>query len=166
MLSARAASHPRLFATQKVGGKHRTLDEQLAAAQFPAFEREVQFAKHLGRKWAFDVCWPSLKIAAEIEGGAFGRYIVIHSGHERRRGQTIPLKAGTVIRAGGRHNTGEGMLADCFKYSWAAILGWLVVRVTPRMIQDGDALTLIREAFRARNVDVPDLPPLGVTDQW
>lgn len=166
-MSPRAASHPGLFPTRKVGtGKHRTLDEQLAGVGFPEFEREVQFAKHLGRKWAFDYAHSSSRIALEVEGGAFGRYIVITSGYERRRGQSIPLKPNTVIRAGGRHNTGEGMEADAEKYSWAAILGWCVIRVTTRQIRDGIALTLIREAFRARNVDVPDVPPLGVTDQW
>lgn len=157
----RPARHPRLFATQKVStGKRPDLEAQLAAVGLPEPEPEHLFATSIGRKWAFDYAYIGHRIAIEVEGGAFGRYLVVTSGYERRRGQTIPLKPGTVIRAGGRHNTGEGMQADCFKYSYAAILGWLVVRVTTTMIRDGGAIELITEAFRARGVELP--PQKGV----
>jgi hypothetical protein len=156
----RAAAHSRvspsraqsrLFPTAKVGtGTRPGLEAQIAAAGMPEPEPEYQFATVIGRKWAFDYCWPSLQIAFEIEGGAFGRYLVVQVGYERRRGQTIPLKEGTVIRAGGRHNTGEGMEQDCEKYSRAAILGWCVVRCTTRQIRDGVAIELLSAAFAVK----------------
>ena len=37
----------------------------------------------------------------------------------------------------GRHTRGAGYEADCEKYSEAACLGWKVIRVTPRMIENG-----------------------------
>ena len=95
------------------------------AASLPAPERELRFAKAIGRQWRFDYAWPDQKIALEIEGGGF---------------------------VGGRHSTGVGMMADCEKYSWAAILGWCLVRATHRMIKDGIAITLLQEAFRVRTI--------------
>jgi hypothetical protein len=40
------------------------------------------------------------------------------------------------------------MQADCEKYSWASILGWVVVRATSTMIRDGLAIDLLEAAFR------------------
>jgi hypothetical protein len=42
------------------------------------------------------------------------------------------------------------MQADCEKYSWAAILGYTVIRATTTMIRDGIAITLIEAAFREK----------------
>lgn len=159
-----SARHPRLFATAKRAGKRLGLEVQLAAAGIPEPEPEIQFASAIGRKWAFDYGWSDLRIALEVEGGAFGRYLVVTSGYERRRGQSIPIAPGTVIRAGGRHNTGAGLEGDAEKYSWAAILGWMVIRATTRQIRDGIAITLLREAFRARGVDLPPPPQKGTHD--
>ena len=69
-----------------------------------------------GRKWRFDLAWPSLKIALEIEGG---------------------------IYSGGRHVRPEGFLSDMEKYNEAAALGWRVFRTTPQLIQRGNAVTLL-----------------------
>jgi hypothetical protein len=131
----------------RIASKEKTpIEQQIVDAGLPEPEQEYRFAPE--RKWAFDFCWPPQRIALEIEGGAFGRYIVITNGYERRKGQSIPMKPGTVIRVGGRHNTGSGMEADCDKYSWAAILGWCVVRATTTMVRDGKAIELLRHAFR------------------
>lgn len=158
-MSVGTVRQERLFPTRKIGtGKHPSIDEQLAACGFPPPEREYRFARAIGRQWAFDYAWPAHQIALEIEGGGFGRYLVVTSGYERRRGQSIPLKPGTVIRAGGRHNTGEGLQADAFKYNRAAILGWLVIRATTTMVRDGDALRDLADAFQARarlRIEVP-----------
>ena len=157
----RATSHPRLFPTQKVGtGTRPGLEAQLAAAGFPEPEPEFVFAPSIGRNWRLDYAWPALKIALEIEGGGFGRYIVITEGYERKRGQSLPIKPGTVIRFGGRHNTGDGLQNDAVKYNRAAILGWLVIRATTTMVRDGIAITELTDAFRARGVElVPPAPP-------
>ena len=60
---------------------------------------------HPVRKWRFDYAWPELKIALEVEGGAW---------------------------TGGRHTTGKGFVADMEKYNTAAALGWRVIRTTPQ----------------------------------
>jgi hypothetical protein len=143
---------PAMFALRKVGQAERPPIEALMLAhRLPTPEQEYQFAKAtIGRLWAFDYAWPDVKVALEVEGGGFGRYIVVERGHERRRGKSIPLKPNTAIRVGGRHNTGEGMQEDARKYNRAAILGWLVVRVTTTMIRDGEAMEFLLAAMQSR----------------
>jgi len=149
-MATTSMKQPRLFALKPHGKEHTPIEELILAHKLPLPEQEYRFAVSIGRDWRFDYCWPDLKIAFEQEGGGFGRYIVVEGGHERRRGQSIPLKPGTAIRVGGRHNTGEGMQEDAIKYSYAAILGWMVVRATTTMIRDGVAIELLLAAFRAR----------------
>jgi hypothetical protein len=69
------------------------------------------------RRWRFDVAWPGRKLAVEIEGGGF---------------------------IGGRHSRGTGMEDDCEKYAEAMALGWRVLRVTPRQIENGRAFEWLR----------------------
>lgn len=85
--------------------------------------REHQFAAPV-RKWAFDLAWPALKIAVEIDGGAF-------------HGSPCPL---CKQRPGGRHNRGKGYRDDLVKFAEAACRGWRVVRVMPEQIVKGKAL--------------------------
>ena len=86
--------------------------------------REHRF--HARRKWRFDFAFPDVLVAVEVEGGT-------HSG--------------------GRHTRGEGFERDCEKYAEAAIAGWLLIRVTARMINNGTALDLVRRALRSRGWD-------------
>lgn len=75
------------------------------------FEKEVQFAKHLGRKWKTDYmfCFPNgTRLAVEIEGGAF---------------------------TGGRHTQGEGFVGDMQKYNAYTALGIKLLRFTPEQIE-------------------------------
>jgi hypothetical protein len=88
------------------------------AAGLPAPVREHRFAPP--RRWRFDYCWPSLRLALEIEGGTW---------------------------TGGRHVRGRGYERDCEKYNRAALLGWAVLRVTAAMLKDGRALALLESAF-------------------
>ena len=62
------------------------------------------------RKWKFDFAWPKAWLALEVEGGTWSK---------------------------GRHTRGKGYESDCFKYSEAAIMGWIVLRCTTDMIQAG-----------------------------
>jgi len=78
-------------------------------------QREYRFTPD--RRWRFDFAWPDLKVALEVEGGAF---------------------------INGRHNRGAAFEADCEKYNVATALGWRVLRVTPRMVDDGRALNWIQ----------------------
>lgn len=93
----------------------------LKALGVPMPEAEVMFAKP--RKWRFDFAWPNLKLAAEIEGGTWGK-------------------------AKSRHTTGSGFEADCVKYNEAAILGWRVLTFTTKQVENGDA---VRTVIRAIN---------------
>jgi len=78
---------------------------------------------HPTRKWRFDAAWPALKLAVEVEGGAF---------------------------VAGRHSRGAAFEADCEKYAEAAILGWTVLRVTPRHVRNGTAAAWVRRWAHAR----------------
>ena len=84
------------------------------------FEREWRF--HPARRWRFDFAF-QYQIAAEIDGGAW---------------------------TGGRHARGAGIEADAEKYSEAAVLGWRVMRFTPRHVKNGFALDCIARALGVR----------------
>lgn len=92
---------------------------QLTAARLPGHVQEVRFDPV--RKWRFDFAFPGHKVAVEIEGGAWSN---------------------------GRHTRPAGFEADLEKYNAAALLGWIVLRVTPRMVDDGRALRLIEQAIQ------------------
>jgi very-short-patch-repair endonuclease len=80
--------------------------------------RELQFAAP--RRWRFDFAWPVHKFAVEVEGGSW---------------------------IGGAHTRGKHFESDAEKYNEAALLGWTVLRVTPKMIEDGRAIELIKRAI-------------------
>lgn len=71
------------------------------ALRGPPLEREHRFAPP--RRWRFDFAHPASRVAVEVEGGVWRR---------------------------GRHNRPKGFIADCEKYSAAALAGWTVVRLT------------------------------------
>jgi hypothetical protein len=76
---------------------------------------------HPVRKWRFDFAWVSQLVAVEIEGG---------------------------IWMSGRHTRGKGYEDDCYKYNEAALLGWKVLRFTPKMIRSGEALRYVEMALK------------------
>jgi very-short-patch-repair endonuclease len=80
--------------------------------------REFRFAPP--RRWRFDFSWPERFVAVEVDGGSF---------------------------VAGRHTRGQGFERDLEKLNTAALIGWRVLRVTPRMIDDGRAIELIRRAL-------------------
>jgi hypothetical protein len=100
------------------------LAAQLDQAGIP-YEREFRF--HPERKWRADFmvgpnfAWPVRgRYLIEIEGGAF---------------------------VAGRHTRGPAFEKDCEKYASAAILGYRVIRCTPRQVENGTALSWIRQAL-------------------
>jgi len=97
----------------------RALATQITWSKLPNPITEHRFAPP--RRWRFDLAWPERMLALEIDGGSW---------------------------SGGRHTTGKGFEADCEKYSEAAVLGWRVIRVTPRMVVDGRALGYIEREFQ------------------
>src|SRR5256885_16223115 len=90
---------------QEVGGSdaERSLETLLKWNGIKGWEREVRF--HPSRKWRADFLWPTPPLIVEVEGGSF---------------------------VSGRHTRGTSFEADCEKYAEAAILGYRVLRVTPR----------------------------------
>lgn len=90
-------------------------------------EREHQFAKPY-RLWRLDYAYPLLGVAIEVEGGTF-HY---------------------ADGAASRHTTGAGYADDCRKYTVAALLGWLVVRLTTDMLDRGEGWVLIDAALELR----------------
>jgi len=75
-----------------------------------------EYKFHPKRKWRFDWANLELKIAIEIEGGAF---------------------------TNGRHTRGAGFINDMEKYNEAIILGWKVFRVTPQQFNSFKHFDLI-----------------------
>lgn len=94
------------------------IEIDLRALDVRAPEREFRF--HPQRKWRFDFAWPDRKIAVEVDGGTW---------------------------VGGRHVQGAGFENDCRKMNAAALLGWRVLRFTSNMVLDGEAFSVIEEAF-------------------
>lgn len=91
---------------------------------YPEPVREYYFA-HPVRDWRFDLCWPTLKIALEFEGGTF-------------------------IAGGGGHTRGPGHRDDCDKYNEAALRGWLLLRVLTSDATSEKSKGLIQRAMMAR----------------
>ena len=92
---------------------------QFQLAGLPEPQREFLF--HRKRKWRFDLAWPELLIAVEVEGGVW---------------------------TGGRHVRGQGYEGDCEKYNEAQLAGWMVLRFTPGMMKRGKANLVIEKAIR------------------
>ena len=91
-----------------------------AAVGLPAPEAEYRF--DASRRWRFDWAWPTEKIALEQEGGVWIQ---------------------------GRHSRGAGMVKDFEKYNQAGVLGWRVLKATPKQIASGDILPTLLAAFGA-----------------
>jgi len=101
-----------------VSNAEEALATLLKWEKLPIPSREYTFASP--RRWKFDFAWWQHKVAVEIEGGSW---------------------------IGGRHTRGSSFESDCEKYNEAALLGWRVLRVTPKMVEDGRAIALIRRAL-------------------
>ena len=84
------------------------------------FQREYRFAPP--RRWRADFMVPygNAEILIEIDGGGY---------------------------VAGRHSRGAGMEKDAEKQSAAAILGYRVIRATPKQVEDGRCLSWIRQAL-------------------
>lgn len=87
---------------------------------------KVEYAFHPERRWRFDVLLPDKSIGIEIEG------------------------------LGGRHQSVSGFQQDIEKYNEALILGYSVLRVTYRQLENGDALDYVHRL---------NIPVLSLTGQ-
>ena len=91
---------------------------QIRIAKMPAPVTELRFLPP--RRWRFDLAWPDIMLACEVEGGTWVQ---------------------------GRHSRPQGMTNDCEKYNEALIAGWRVLRVTGDMVSDGRALDYVERAI-------------------
>lgn len=98
------------------------------AALGPRYDVHTEFHFHPTRRWRFDlvVCTSGTPtstpfLAVEIDGGGFVQ---------------------------GRHSRGTGIEKDCEKYAEAMILGWRILRVTPKQIKDGRAFDWIQKILQ------------------
>jgi hypothetical protein len=101
---------------------------QCTAAKIPLPVQEYKF--HPGRQWRNDFCWPDYKLAIEVEGA-------------------------TWLPTGG-HSRGSAIVRDMEKYNQLALDGFLLLRYTPKMINDG---TMIRDlVIFFKNLNFNNLP--------
>lgn len=84
--------------------------------------REFRF--HPVRKWRFDYAVPERKVALEVEGGVW---------------------------TGGRHTSSQGFLGDIEKYNTATVMGWKVLRTTPKALYTRATLTMLADACSGMN---------------
>jgi hypothetical protein len=93
---------------------------------------EYPFAKEGGskRRYRFDMAIPGPKIALEIHGGAF-----------------VTRKDGGT---GGAHHSIEGRARDMAKGNLAAVMGWIVIEVSPKEVADGTAYAWLKRALDLR----------------
>lgn len=80
-----------------------------------SFDQEYKFCQD--RKWRFDFANFDLKVAVEVEGGAF---------------------------TNGRHTRGKGFINDMEKYNMAIELGWVVLRYTPDQMYKAETYKQIK----------------------
>jgi len=99
---------------------------------------EYPFAKEGGskRRYRFDLALPGPKIALEIHGGAF-----------------VTRSDGGI---GGAHHSIEGRARDMAKGNLAAVMGWIVIEVSPKEVSDGTAYHWLEEALKIRPAPVGD----------
>lgn len=101
---------------------------QLEQAGIP-FEREYRFAPP--RRWRADfLAWNPAYSGPRMAD---------------RTAYLVEIDGGGYVA--GRHSRGSGMEKDAEKQSAAAILGYRVIRATPRQVEDGRALSWIRQAL-------------------
>lgn len=88
-------------------------------------EVESEFYFHPTRKWRSDFALPLQKILIEVEGGVW---------------------------SGGRHTRGSGFVGDMEKYNAAAVLGYRLIRFTPKQVTDDiqNCIKLILDAVNQR----------------
>jgi hypothetical protein len=112
----------------------------LQAEGLPAPQTEYRFDS--SRRWRADYAWPELRVIVERDGGLY-------------RGGRRP---GTAL---GGHSTVGGIKRDMEKSNHAQLLGFRYLRFTPRELDSGDALPMIRQALTQKELVIPSLLSKG-----
>ena len=84
---------------------------------------ELEFRFHPVRRWRIDYSIPALKIAIEIEGGAWTK---------------------------GRHTRGTGFIKDMEKYNTMMLLDWALLRFTPDQKLKTETIEMIKDLVNQR----------------
>lgn len=107
--------------------------QQIAWSSLPTPVAEHQFAPP--RRWRFDFAYPDEKIAIEYDGG---------------------------IYSNGRHTRGSGFQKDLYKLNTAQLMGWIVLRFSPKDVKSGYALKTIEAALKGEVfLETPDIASVG-----
>ncbi len=101
------------------GGHNSVWSPPFAVFGLPEPVREYRFRND--RRWRVDYCWPTAKLAVEIEGGAF---------------------------LYGRHNRPASYIKDIEKYNALCLAGYHLLRFTPRQLTTGEAQNTILAWFK------------------
>jgi len=93
------------------------------------------------RRFRFDFAWPDRKIALEIEGGFFGT------------GRRCPV-CRQLPRSG--HSSVRRLKDDADKYSYAAALGWTIIRRWPDALLTDETRSMLTAAFGIQDGDATE----------
>lgn len=93
---------------------------------------EPEFKFHPSRRWRAD--W---RLLAPITGSRVPQPTKI----------LVEFEGGLFNGKGG-HSSVTGILRDCEKYNEAALMGWTVIRITPKHVVNGDALKWVERALK------------------
>ena len=107
---------------------------QVRALQLPLPNRNVRFARHLGRQFEADFLWDEPKVIVEIQGGL-----------------RVAGKNGGSVN--GHHTTMAGYTADCEKLALATLLGYKVFWATSSQVKTGQAVAWVEEALGLRPIE-------------
>ena len=96
----------------------RKIPDQIKMYGLP--EPETQAMLIPGRKWRWDMAWPSKRLAVEIQGG---------------------------IWTHGKHGRGSGIIQDMDKLNAATLAGWRVLQFAVNHVDSGEAVATIEKAI-------------------
>lgn len=123
------------------------LARKLVKAGLPEPKMEHVFAPP--RRWRIDLAYPDIKLALEVEGGTYSRPVVCSY---CKKPVVRYTKSGKVTRVyeGGRHTSGVGYLSDLEKYNQLSLRGWLLIRLTPKMVISQTSWRIVIDAYNKR----------------
>jgi very-short-patch-repair endonuclease len=99
----------------------------LKVAGLPKPKEQFRFAEVIGRRWQTDFAWPDRKLIVEIEGGIW---------RKDEHGQWS-----------GAHTHPTNVLRDIEKYNHMALLGYRLLRFSPRDLKDGSAIEMMKKVL-------------------
>ena len=99
------------------GYNEKIVKAYFAEHKLPPVVFEYRF--HSERKWRFDIAFPTVKVAIEVQGG---------------------------IWIGGAHARGKYITRDYEKINEALLLGWIILQVQPRDLLTEETVSMVKRA--------------------